>query len=173
MRILCAIRIPVRIRILLGMRIFFLPLPENGFQLGPVGGDHLLLLLGGLDDHRHLVAVGADQGLAALKLGNGAKLRPRQLQHFLYGFGFIRLQIQNDLVLGIVDDGSSVLAVLKAEEVRKILRRRDGSAAEAADRFEDRETELRRHAVGACADQLTPPPCGWSLRRSAARSRRS
>ena len=57
----------------------FLFLHQESLQLRPVGGDHLQLGLGSLDNHRHLVGVGADQGLAPLKLGDGAHLAAGEL----------------------------------------------------------------------------------------------
>lgn len=90
--------------------------PEDCLQLGTIGGDHLLLLSGCLDDHGDLVAVAVDQGLAPFKLGNGADLGVGQLQDIPDIVRLVRLQIQDDLVLGIVDDGPSVLAVLQTEE---------------------------------------------------------
>ena len=131
-----------------------LPSAEDCLQLGPVGGDHLLLLSGRLDDHGDLIAVAVDQGLAPFKLGNGADLGVGQLQDIPDIVGFVRLQIQDDLVLGIVDDGPSVLAVLKTKEVTQVLGSCDGCAAVAADDLEYLQAELRRHPVGGGTDEL-------------------
>ena len=98
------------------MRILSLPLFENCGQLCPVGSDHGLFLRAGLDDHGNLAVVGADQCFASFKPGDGAKLCGSQLQHLLHMAGFIRLQIENDLVLGVVDDCSAVSPILQAEK---------------------------------------------------------
>ena len=64
-----------------------------------------------------------DQSLATLKLGNGAHLGAGQLQYVFDVLSLILLQIQDDLVLGVVDDGPSVFAVIQTEEIAEILRR--------------------------------------------------
>ena len=97
-------------------------LMQQGFQLRPVGGDHLQFRLGRLDDHRHLVGIGADQGLAPLKLGDGSCLAACELQSLLNRAGLVRLQVQDDLVFRVIDNGPAVLAVLQAEEDRKSTR---------------------------------------------------
>ena len=96
----------------------FLPLPffEDCLQLGAIRGDHFLFQLGGLHYHRHFV-VGAGERLTALEAGDGADLRAGELQRFLYIPGLVRLQVQNNLVLGVVDDRPAVLAVLQTEEI--------------------------------------------------------
>lgn len=94
-----------------------LPLLENGSELGPVGCNELLLHLGSAHQHRHFVVVGTDQCLAALELGDAAYLRAGELQGLPHILGFVRLQIEDDLGLAVVDDGPAVFAVLKGEEV--------------------------------------------------------
>ena len=94
-----------------------LPLLENGSELGPVGCNELLLHLGGAYQHRHFVVVGTDQCLSALELGDAAYLRAGELQCLPHILGFVRLQIEDDLGLAVVDDGPAVFAVLKGEEV--------------------------------------------------------
>ena len=93
---------------------------KDGLQLRPVGSDHFLLLFGCFDDHRDLIVIAVDEGFSPLKLGNGPNLSPGQLQDILDILGFILLQVQNDLVLGVIDDGPTVLTVVQAEEVRKV-----------------------------------------------------
>ena len=131
-----------------------LPSAEDRLQLGTIGGDHLLLLSGRFDDHGDLITVAVDQGLAPFKLGNGADLGVGQLQDIPDIVGLVRLQIQDDLVLGIVNDGPSVLAVLQTEEVAEVLGGCNGCAAVAADDLENLQTELRCHPVGGGADEL-------------------
>ena len=58
-----------------------------------------------------------DQSLATLKLGNGAHLGAGQLQYVFDVLSLILLQIQDDLVLGVVDDRPAVLALLQTEEI--------------------------------------------------------
>ena len=70
-----------------------------------------------------------DQGLTTLKLGNGAYLSTGQLQYVFDVLSLILLQIQDDFILGVVDDSSSVLAVIQTEEIAEVLRRCDGGAA--------------------------------------------
>lgn len=132
----------------------FLSLQQECLQLRPVGGDHLQLRLRSLDDHRHLVGVGTDQSLAPLKLGDGPHLAAGELQGFLDRAGLVRLQVQDDFVLGVVDDGPAVLAVLQAKEVGQVLGGCDSSPTKAPDDLEDFQTELRSQTGGAGADQL-------------------
>ena len=94
-----------------------LAFPEDGLQLCPVGCNHLLFLFGSFDDHRDLIVVAVDEGLSPLKLSDGSNLGPGQLQNILDVLGFILLQILFDLVLGVIDDGPSVLTVIQTEEV--------------------------------------------------------
>ena len=131
-----------------------LPSAEDRLQLGTVGGDHLLLLSGRFDDHGDLITVAVDQGLAPFKLGNGADLGVGQLQDIPDIVGLVRLQIQDDLVLGIVDDGPSVLTVLQTEEITQVLGGCNGCAAVAADDLEDLQAELRCHPIGGGTDEL-------------------
>ena len=114
----CEIRLFFRKRISLRLR-FLRPLPflENGSELTAVGGDELLLHLGSAHQHRHFVVVGTDQCLSALELGDAAYLRAGELQCLPHILGFVRLQIEDDLGLAVVDDGPAVFAVLKGEEV--------------------------------------------------------
>ena len=94
-----------------------LPLLENGSELGPVGCNELLLHLGGAHQHRHFVVIGANQSLPALELRDASYLRAGELQRLPHILSFIRLKIKNDLGLAVVDDGPTVFAVLKGEEV--------------------------------------------------------
>ena len=98
------------------MRIL-LSFSEYRLQFCPVGGNHLLLLAGSLDYHRHFIIVGIHQRLSPLKTGDGTCLRFGELQNILDIAGLVRLQVQNDLVLGVVDNGPAILAVLQPEEV--------------------------------------------------------
>ena len=131
-----------------------LPSAEDCLQLGTVGGDHLLLLSGRLDDHGDLIAVAVNQGLAPFKLGDGTNLGVGQLQDIPNIVGLVRLKVQDDLVLGIVDDGPAVLTVLQTEEVTEVLGSCDGCAAVAADDLEYLQAELRRHPIGGGTDEL-------------------
>lgn len=79
-----------------------LPFLEDGFQLGTVSRDHFLFLFGRLNDDRHLTVVGTDQRLAAFKAGDGTDLGFRKLQRIPYKLRFVRLQIQNDLILELL-----------------------------------------------------------------------
>ena len=93
-------------------------LVQHGFQFRPVSGDHLLLLPGRLDDDRHLIAVAGDQGLAAFKLGDAADLGAGQLQDILDVLCLVRLQVQDDLCLGVVENGPSVAAIRLQQRLR-------------------------------------------------------
>lgn len=99
------------------MRFLFLPFPKDSLQFGPVRGNHFFLNLRSLNDYRNLIVVGADESLPALKLGNGPHLRPSELESFLHMLRFIRLQIQNNLILRVVDDGSAIPSVLQTKEI--------------------------------------------------------
>ena len=97
--------------------MLLLPFAKDGLQLSSVGGDHLFLLGGSLDDHRNLIIVTVDQCFAAFKLSDRPDFRMGKLQHIFNVLGFILFQVQDDLVLGVIDDGPSVLAIIQTEEV--------------------------------------------------------
>ena len=78
-----------------------------------------------------------NQGFPPFKLGNGAHLCTGQLQNILNILGLVLLQIQDDLVFGIVDDGPSVLAIVQTEKVRQVLSGSDCRAAVAPDDLEN------------------------------------
>ena len=104
-----------------GLSLLLLPLAKDRFQLSPVCGDHLFLLGRSLDHNRNLVVIAVDQCFASFELGDRPDFRVGELQHIFDVLGFILLQVQDDLVLGVVDDGPSVLAVVQAEEVAEVL----------------------------------------------------
>ena len=136
------------------LRLMRFLLPDYLFELGAVGGYHLGLGFGRAYHHGYLVVVRADERLAALKLRYGAYLRARELQRLLDISRLIRLEVEDYLVLGVVNYGSAILAVVEREEVREVLRGRYGRAAVAAYDLEYLEAELGCHAVGACAYEL-------------------
>ena len=55
-----------------------------------------------------------------------------QVQGFLYPLGFVVLQIQNDLGLGVVDDALTKSAAVKVKEIGKILACKNRGAAVTA-----------------------------------------
>ena len=95
-----------------------------------------------------------DQSLATLKLGNGAHLGAGQLQYVFDVLSLILLQIQDDLVLGVVDDGPSVFAVIQTEEIAEILRRCYGGTAITTDDLEDLQTKLGGQFIGRRTNEL-------------------
>lgn len=101
--------------------MFLLALFQKSLQLSAICGDHLLLLAGCFYHYRHLVVIRYDQRLSTFKPGDCPRFRLGQLQSLLNILGLIRFQVQKNLVLGVVDDGSPVLAVFKAEEIGKVL----------------------------------------------------
>lgn len=117
-------------------------LPHYLLELGAVGGYHLGLGLGRAYHHGYLVVVRADKRLAALELRYGAYLRARELQRLLDISRLVRLEVEDYLVLGVVYDGSAVLAVIERKEVREILRGRYGSAAVPEDSTEVKDGQL-------------------------------
>ena len=54
------------------------------------------------------------------------------MQGFLYPLGFVVLQIQNDLGLGVVDDALTKSAAVKVKEIGKILACKNRGAAVTA-----------------------------------------
>ena len=55
-----------------------------------------------------------------------------QVKGFLYPLGFVVLQIQNDLGLGVVDDALTKSAAVKVKEIGKILACKNRGAAVTA-----------------------------------------
>ena len=117
-------------------------LPHYLLKLGAVGGYHLGLGFGRAYHHGYFVVVRADERLAALELRYGAYLRARELQRFLNIARLVRLKVEDYLVLGVVYDGSPILAVIERKEVREILRGRYGSAAVPEDSTEVKDGQL-------------------------------
>jgi len=68
--------------------------------------------------------------------------------------GFIRLQVQDDLIFEVIDDRPSILAVFKTEEIGKVLRGGNRTASKASDDLEYLKAKFRRLPVGAGANQL-------------------
>ena len=99
------------------MRLFFLPFFQDCLQFGAICCNHFLFQFGCLDDHRHLIVIRTDKGLATLEACDRADLCAGQLQSLLHILGFVRLQVQNDLVFGIVYDSAAILTVLQTKEV--------------------------------------------------------
>lgn len=116
-----------------------LAFPEDGLQFGSVSGDHLFLLGRGFDDHGDFVVIAVDQCFTSFKLGDRADFRASELQHILDIMSLVLLQVQDDFVLGVVDDGPTVLTVIQAEEVAEILRSSNGSAAVSTNDLKDFE----------------------------------
>ena len=117
-------------------------LPHYLLELGAVGGYHLGLGLGRAYHHGYFVVVRADERLAALELRYCAHFRARELQRFLNIARLVRLKVEDYLVLGVVYDGSPILAVIERKEVREILRGRYGSAAVPEDSTEVKDEQL-------------------------------
>ena len=117
-------------------------LPHYLLKLGAVGGYHLGLGFGRAYHHGYFVVVRADERLAALELRYGAYLRARELQRFLNIARLVRLKVEDYLVLGVVYDGSPILAVIERKEVREILRGRYGSAAVPEESTEVKDGQL-------------------------------
>ena len=99
------------------MRLSFLPFFQDSLQFGTICCNHLLLQFGCFDNNRDLIVVGTDKGLSAFEARDRTDLCTGQLQSLLHILCFVRLQIQNDLVLGIVYDGAAIFAVLQSEKV--------------------------------------------------------
>ena len=95
-----------------------LQLVEHGLQFSTISRDHLLLFTGGLDDDRHFIAVAGDQRLAALELGDTADLSPGEFQDILDILSLVRLQVQDNLCLRVIENGSSVAAIPPARRNR-------------------------------------------------------
>ena len=82
-----------------------------------VCGDKVAFQRTGLELHRDIVVIAADQAVAPLKVGDLHDLRFREVQYLLNALGFFVLQIQYDLRAAVVDDALAVLAVVQREEV--------------------------------------------------------
>ena len=98
-------------------------------QLAAVGSNQILFQRAGFEFHHNIVVIGRNQTVTSFKVSNLHCFSIGQVQGFLYPLGFVVLQIQNDLGLGVVDDALAVFAVLQREEVIEVLRCTDGRAA--------------------------------------------
>ena len=106
--IICFVHLTVRHSGCIGGICHGLQLVEHGLQFSTISRDHLLLFTGGLDDDRHFIAVAGDQRLAALELGDTADLSPGEFQDILDILSLVRLQVQDNLCLRVIENGSSV-----------------------------------------------------------------
>ena len=127
---------------------------QQFLKLPAVGGDEFLFQLAAFDLNGDIIIVRADKGAAALKVRDLHQLCFGQMQNGADALGFLILQIQDHLGLGVVDDALAVFAVLQREEVIEILRRTDGRAAVAADDLENLQHKFRCQTVAAGADEL-------------------
>lgn len=73
-------------------------------QLAAVGSDQILFQRAGFELHHNIVVIGRNQTVTSFKVGDLHCFSIGQVQGFLYPLGFVVLQIQNDLGLGVVDD---------------------------------------------------------------------
>ena len=113
-----------------------------------------MLNFGRLHDNGYFVIVGINQCLTTLETGNGLNLGLGQLQNILYILGFIRLKVEDDFVLGVIDNGTTVFAILKSEEVAEVLCSRDGCTTETTNGFENCQAELCSLLIGTGTDKL-------------------
>lgn len=88
-------------------------------QFTAVCGDKVAFQRAGLELHRDIVVITADQAVAALKVGDLHDLRFGEVQYLLNALGFFILQIQYDLGTAVVDD---TLAVLPLSREKKSFR---------------------------------------------------
>ena len=127
---------------------------QQFLKFSAVGGDEFLFQFTTFDLDSNIIVIRADKGAAALKVRDLHQLCFRKMQNGADALGFLILQIQDHLGLGVVDDALAVFAVLQREEVIEILRRADGRAAVAADDLENLQHKFRCQTVAAGADEL-------------------
>ena len=113
-----------------------------------------MLYFGSLHENGYFVVVGINQCLTTLETGNGLNLGLGQLQNILHILGFIRLKVEDDFILGVIDDGTTVLAIFKSEEVAEVLCGRDSCATETTNGFENGQAELCSLFIRAGTDKL-------------------
>ena len=82
-------------------------------QLAAVCGNKVAFQWAGLDFHRDIVVIAADQAIAPLKVGDLHDLRFGEVQYLLNALGFLVLQIQDDFRAAVVDNPLAVLAVVQ------------------------------------------------------------
>ena len=135
---------------------------QQFLKLPAVGGDEFLFQLAAFDLNGDIIIVRADKGAAALKVRDLHQLCFRKMQNGADALGFLILQIQDHLGLGVVDDALAVFAVLQREEVIEVLRCTDGRAAVAADDLENLQHKFRCQTVAAgamsCMVKVFPLP---------------
>ena len=90
-------------------------------QLAAVGSDQILFQRAGFELHHNIVVIGRNQTVTSFKVSDLHCFSIGQVQGFLYPLGFVVLQIQNDLGLGVVDDALTKSAAVKVKEIGKIL----------------------------------------------------
>lgn len=89
-------------------------------QLAAVGSDQILFQRAGFELHHNIVVIGRNQTVTSFKVSDLHCFSIGQVQGFLYPLGFVVLQIQNDLGLGVVDDALTKSAAVKVKEIGKI-----------------------------------------------------
>ena len=85
-------------------------------QLAAVGSDQILFQRAGFELHHNIVVIGRNQTVTSFKVSDLHCFSIGQVQGFLYPLGFVVLQIQNDLGLGVVDDALTKSAAVKVNE---------------------------------------------------------
>lgn len=71
-------------------------------QLAAVGSDQILFQRAGFELHHNIVVIGRNQTVTSFKVSDLHCFSIGQVQGFLYPLGFVVLQIQNDLGLGLL-----------------------------------------------------------------------
>ena len=104
-------------------------------QLAAVGSDQILFQRAGFELHHNIVVIGRNQTVTSFKVSDLHCFSIGQVQGFLYPLGFVVLQIQNDLIFGIIDNCPTVASIFQSEEIGQVLRcgnRRAGPWARSA-----------------------------------------
>ena len=128
--------------------MIFLSFSENRLQFSTVCGNHFVLNLGRLHKNRNFVIVGINQCLTTFKTSDGLNLGLGKFQNILDVLGFVRFKVEDDFVLGVIDNGTTVLAIFESEEIAEILCGRDGCTTETTNGFENGQAELCSLFVG-------------------------
>lgn len=71
-------------------------------QLAAVGSNQILFQRAGFEFHHNIVVIGRNQTVTSFKVSDLHCFSIGQVQGFLYPLGFVVLQIQNDLGLGLL-----------------------------------------------------------------------
>lgn len=134
-------------------------------QLAAVGSNQILFQRAGFEFHHNIVVIGRNQTVTSFKVSDLHCFSIGQVQGFLYPLGFVVLQIQNDLGLGVVDDALTKSAAVKVKEIGKILACKNRGAAVTAYGFGNFQKEIASQSYGQSGQEgaMKKPAHQWQM----------